>query len=157
MPRKKGDQPFSQKEYYERRKQTLKEIKAQRYATDPEYRRKVQEASRSNYQKKREASGVAKIDGVTYEINGVTYVTKGYIAKRTGLSTGLLNYYHEAGFLPVPKRILDYTHKMYPLFLAEAIIPVLQEYMDGEFKDGKEIKERVKASMGEIDYEEATE
>ena len=157
MPRKKGETTFSQNKYYEQNKEKLLSDRASRYATDPLYKAKVQEAARKRYKEKQESQGVKKVDGTTYVINGTTYVTTGYIAAGVGIAASLVNYYSDSGYLPLPNKKLGYSRKMYPIQLATAIVEVLKEYTQGSFSDGKQIRIRVAEIIGNKVYRSMTQ
>lgn len=147
MPRKKTG--FTQKKYYKQNREGLNWSKKQRYANDPEYREAILRRSKERYLAERKLDSCQRLGDNVYELNGVRYYTVKHIADKCGISTALVWYYHNNGYLPKPKPVGTYTWKMYRNEFVEAAVPVLLDFSHRRFTDINQMAQRFKDAVGD--------
>ena len=148
MPRKKSG--FTQKKYYKQNKEGISWVKKQRYRDDPEYREKILQRAKEAHLKKKGISGVERVDSNIFRIDGITYYTVNHIAKACDVSSSLISYYHEMGYLPKPKQIGEYTWRMYRSEYVEAVIPIITDYLNRVFTSPQEMAEKLSKKLGDL-------
>lgn len=154
MPKK--TKAFSHEEYYEKNKQKINDRKKERYLTDASYRESIRNSAAKSYARKRGVDSVERVSAGVYKINGVDYYSVSYIARKTGVSTQLINYYLVNGILPEPRKIPNYTKRLFSYSLTAAITQAIDMYLSKRISGVKDIKETVRTIMGD-QYKEETQ
>lgn len=100
MGRRRGENPFSQTDYYRRNKEKILAERRRRYRKDREYRERIRQRAREVYE---ESKPEKPTDRHVFEgRNGQRFISIGKLGQAIDRRIQTIRWYHRSGLFPPP-------------------------------------------------------